>query len=255
MGFFDKKVMCSVCEEETGLNRYRIANKQWLCPSCFKKANFKINSPIRNLSVEDVKNAIEKKSENDGELELFTSTKKIGTFVEFDDDQKKWLVLSPVLGRRSKSTVYSYNDILDFELLEDGESIASGGLGRALVGGALFGGVGAVVGGVTGKRRTKGVCNNLQIKVTLNDINNPAIYITFLNSKTKKDGIIYKTNFKLAQECLSTFQIICDNKKTDPSISSLPLSEADEIKKFKELFDAGVITEEEFNKKKQALLG
>ncbi|EPZ54444.1 hypothetical protein H477_3583 [[Clostridium] sordellii ATCC 9714] len=46
--------------------------------------------------------------------------------------------------------MYNYKDIIEFELLEDGESITKGGLGRAVAGGVLLGGVGAIVGGVTG---------------------------------------------------------------------------------------------------------
>jgi len=33
------------------------------------------------------------------------------------------------------------------------------------------------------------------------------------------------------------------------------LSDADEIKKFKDLFDSGIITQEEFNAKKTQILG
>jgi hypothetical protein len=39
------------------------------------------------------------------------------------------------------------------------------------------------------------------------------------------------------------------------SDNSAPISAADELKKFKELFDMGVITQEEFDIKKKQLLG
>lgn len=262
MGFFDAKVICAVCNKETGLNRYRIANKEWICPSCFKDAGFKkvgvMDKPIQKMTVEDVRNAIKAKKENDDELSTFNPTKKISTFVEFDDNQKKWLILSPILGKRDKSKVYNYSDIADFELLEDGESISQGGLGRALAGGALFGGTGAIVGGVTGKRKNKSICNSLKIKVTLKDINNPVVYITFLNSKTKKDSFVYKTFYKDAQECLSVLQLICNSQETssnsDQSNTTIE-SVADEIKKFKNLLDEGILTQEEFDAKKKELLG
>ena len=38
-------------------------------------------------------------------------------------------------------------------------------------------------------------------------------------------------------------------------VSAQPLSSADEIKKFKDLLDSGVITQEEFDAKKKQLLG
>lgn len=181
----------------------------------------------------------------------FTFTKKINNFVAFDDEQKKWAILSSFMGKVEQ--IYNYNDIVNFELLEDGDSIASGGLGRALAGGVLFGGTGAIVGGVTGKKKTKGICNSLKLKVTINDMNNPVVYINFIETKTKKSGFVYKTASKSAHECLSTFQLICDrNNNSDKNES---LSSADEIMKYKELLDIGAITEEEYNLKKEQLLG
>ncbi len=255
MSFFSAKATCEVCNNEAGLNRHRISDKKWICPKCFKEAGFNLSTNTRKMTVQDVRSAMEAKQDNANELANFNPTKKIGSYVEFDDNQQKWLVLSSILGRRNKSTVYNYNDIIDFELLEDGESVASGGLGRALVGGALFGGAGAVVGGVTGKKKSKGVCTSLKIKVTVNDINKPAVYITFLETKTKKDGLIYKTISEQAQECLSTFQLICDRQKNSNVATGSPLSAADELRKFKELLDEGIISQDEFDNKKSELLG
>lgn len=257
MGFFSLKADCSICEKETGMNRYRIANKEWICASCFKQMG-KLTKPIQKMTVEEIHAAMDNKKANDDELAAFTPTKKISTFVEFDDTQKKWVILSAVLGKRNKSTVYNYSDIIDFELLEDGDSISKGGLGRALVGGVLFGGTGAVVGGVTGKRKNKSICNSLKIKVTLNDINNPVVYINFITTPTKKDGFVFKTIYKEAHECLSVLQLICNEQEKDdsPIINNIQAnSNADEIKKYKSLLDEGILTQEEFDAKKKELLG
>ena len=172
MGFFDLKVTCSICNKETGLNRYQIANKGWICKDCFKKCGFNLATPIKKMTVEDIMNALDKNDENKRNFEQFNATKIIGNF-EIDDNSKKWIINNK--GLFSKNVVpkiFNYSDIVDFELLEDGESIAKGGLGRAVVGGVLFGGIGAVVGGITGKKKSKPVCNSLKIKITLNDINN-----------------------------------------------------------------------------------
>ncbi len=195
-----------------------------------------------------------KKTKNkDTELANFTPTKKISSFVEFDDENQKWAPLS-FFGKRK--LIYDYSDIVNFELIEDGESVASGGLGRALVGGALFGGAGAIVGGVTGRKKSKGICTSLKLKITVNDMNDPAVYINFIETKTKKDGYVYKEIAKQAQECLSTFQLICDRQKVEKeNTGNSAGSVADEIKKFKYLLDEGVITQEEFDKKKSELLG
>ena len=44
----------------------------------------------------------------------------------------------------------------------------------------------------------------------------------------------------------------CKNGKTQPTAA---VSAADELKKFKELLDSGVISQEEFDAKKKQLLG
>lgn len=266
MGLFKKKereeTTCVICDEINSLKKTKIDDGKLVCSDCFKKTDpdklIHLGKPIKKMTVEDITSAIKVKEANDNALSSFTPTKKISDKVEFDDNKQQWLILSAFRGKRDKSTVYQYSDILNFELLEDGESVSQGGLGRALVGGALFGGAGAVVGGVTGKKKNKGICTSLRIKVTLKDINNPVKYIDFITTKTKKDGFIYKDSYNHAQECLSVFQLICDqqeNKKSVNDESKTAKSGADEIRKFKELFDEGIITQEEYDAKKKELLG
>ncbi len=45
------------------------------------------------------------------------------------------------------------------------------------------------------------------------------------------------------------------SKNPHPSITTQALSPAEELKKFKELLDAGILTQEEFDAKKKQLLG
>lgn len=256
MGFFDLKATCAVCNNEVGLNRFQIANKEWVCPECFKKAGLKLTSPVGKMTPEDIKEAIQQQEINKDELIAFNPTKKIGPYIEFDDENMKWLIPDGFLGKKKNPKIYCYSDIVDFELLEDGESISKGGLGRAVVGGVLLGGVGAVVGGVTGGKKTKGICSNLKIKITINDINNPTVYINFIEKATKKDSMIYKTSYKLAQECLSVLQLICSKQEAEKPIQEVvAISAADEILKFKSLLDSGAITQEEYDAKKKQLLG
>lgn len=253
MGFFSLKATCAICNEEVGLNRFQIANKEWICPKCFKKCGFNALTPIRKMTVSEIKNTMDVKAVNDEELVLFNPNKKIGTYIEFDDTRMEWVVPQGLLGKKKK--VYKYNDIVDYELLEDGESIIKkSGIGRAVVGGALLGGVGAVVGSVTGKQKTKSICKSLKIKITISDISNPTVYINFISTETKKDSRVYKTAYNSAQECLSVLQLIC-NRENDVQINTTQVSNADEILKYKNLLDDGIITNEEFEAKKKQLLG
>lgn len=266
MVFFKKKereeTKCVVCNEVNSLKKSKIAEEKLVCSECFKKTSsdklMRIGKPIKKMTVEDIASAIKEKEVNDSALSSFNPTKKIGKKIEFDDHKQLWLLPSPFRGKRDRSTVYNYSDILGFELLEDGESVSQGGLGRALAGGVLFGGAGAVVGGVTGKKKNKAICTSLRIKISLKDINNPVEYIDFITLDTKKDGSIYHDSYNQAQECLSVFQLICDQQENEVSINSeskTAESGADEIRKFKELFDEGIITQEEYDVKKKELLG
>lgn len=187
----------------------------------------------------------------DNTIEGFNPTKILGKF-QIDDDNKTWLIDNRNMLNKAMPKIYNYTDIVDFELLEDGESIASGGLGRALVGGALFGGVGAIIGGVTSKKKSKSLCNSLKVKITTKDINNPVVYANFVTTSVKKSSIIYKIGFDLAQKCLSTLQLIVNGNQ---EVKETPIgSEADEILKFKNLLDQGIITQDEFEAKKKQLL-
>lgn len=230
--YFALKVECAICGKPTGLNRHKTKDDKWVCPRCYKE-KLKFRDKAYKLTADEVKNMGE-----------FKATKKINNFIEIDDINKKILI---------NKKIYNYNEIIDFELLEDGESIAKGGLGRALVGGALFGGVGAIVGGITGGKKSKPICNSLKVKITINDINNPTVYVNFINTSTKKSSIIYRTEFDLAQKCLSTLQLIVNGNQ---EVKETPIgSDADEILKFKNLLDQGIISQEEFEAKKKQLLG
>ncbi|WP_252233792.1 SHOCT domain-containing protein [Clostridium sp. ZS1] len=257
MRFFSLKAICSICNKEIGLNRYKIANNEWICPECLKKCGvFHTAKPVLKMTAEEIKDAISINQAKKEELELFNATKKIGSYIEFDDNQKKWLMPDGLFGKRKNPKIYEYSDIVDFELLEDGESIFKGDLGRAITGGVLFGGTGAIVGGITGGEKSEAICTNLKIKITIKNINNPTLYINFITTATKKSSSTYKMEFNLAQECLSVLQLITNNQEVLKEVDTTFIgSSTDEILKFKNLLDNGVITQEEFDAKKKQLLG
>ena len=257
MGFLSPKAVCAVCGKECGLNRFRLQNKEWCCPDCFKAAGFKMSTQIGAMTAADVRAAIESRGSDRDLLAQFHITQQVPGFLCLDDDQKLWY--TPVgSGGKKHPRIFHYADIVDYELLEDGNTLTKGGLGRAVAGGLLFGGVGAVVGGVTGKKHGKSTCSQLQIKITVNNVSEPTEYITFISSEIKKDGMIYKTMAKQAQECLSLLQVICASQpqaEPEDAPAAEPASVADELLKFKQLLDMGAITQEEFDAQKKQLLG
>lgn len=114
-------------------------------------------------------------------------------YFEVDEGKKLWLIPDGFVGGKKNPIIYKFSDAVEFELIEDGNSITKGGIGRAVAGGLLFGGVGAIVGGVTGKRKTKSTVNKLQVKITVNSISEPIRYINLIASEVKKKSLTYKT--------------------------------------------------------------
>lgn len=62
MGFFDRKVICGACDEEVGLNRYKLKKSDaWICPKCLKEAGGLTVINVRKSTVEEIKEIISEK--------------------------------------------------------------------------------------------------------------------------------------------------------------------------------------------------
>lgn len=180
----------------------------------------------------------------------FGATETLDT-VHFNDNTNSILIETSNV----QAEVFKYEQIIGFELIENGNSIISGGAGQAIAGGMLFGEVGAIIGGTTATRKMSEICTLLKIKITFRNCNRHSIDITFIdNSKGfQKNSYEYTTKFELAEEIMTALQVAVDKVKM--SELSTKTSAADEILKFKNLLDLGAITEEEYNAKKNQLLG
>jgi hypothetical protein len=258
MGMFSSGILCSICGKETKLMSYKFADGV-LCGDCLKLSNYTLASPIRKITIENAKENIAKQNVNKDSIQAFKATKVIGGYIQFDEDKKQWLVPDGFGGKVKNPRVYKFEDIIEYELLEDGDSVTKGGLGRAVAGGLLLGGIGAVVGGVTGKKKNKTVINSLKVKITVNDFQNPAVFINLIQTATKSSSFIYKSCYQSAQQIMSTLaliqkQIEVEQQANKPVEAQQPNSVADEILKFKQLLDIGAISQEEFDQKKKQLL-
>ena len=110
----------------------------------------------------------------------------------------------------AKDKIFAFDNIIDFELLEDDISIISGGLGRALVGSAL-GPTGAIVGAVTGRKTSKKKITKLIVKLTLNNFDYPCIMINYIDKPTKTTSSSYKKAFNEAHETISVLNVMINN--------------------------------------------
>jgi len=125
------------------------------------------------------------------------------------------LGLSTIVNNKDKigaNDIYDFEDLIGYELLEDDSIVTSGGVGQALIGGALFGGFGAVAGGITGKRVQKKKVESLIIKVTLNNFSAPCIMMPLITKPMKTNSKEYQSAFNQAHQILAALDVITHNK-------------------------------------------
>lgn len=152
-------------------------------------------------------------------------------------------------GYRNAANVFDFNQVSSYELVESDHTITSGGLGRSAVGAVAFGGVGAVVGALTGGKKTKKVVENFKIKINLKSIETPVVYVELLIGKTKTNSLIYKDALEKADNILSILDYYSIQKENiNTTVGD------DELLKFKKYLDEGIITQAEFDAKKRELL-
>lgn len=82
-----------------------------------------------------------------------------------------------------KGKEYSFEDILSVSLLEEGRftTKSKNTISRGLVGGAIAGPAGAVIGGTTGRKDTKTIYD-YTVCITVKDLQNPTITFNFYNN-------------------------------------------------------------------------
>ena len=150
----------------------------------------------------------------------------------------------------------SFSSLINFEVVEDGDIITKGGLGKAIAGGVLFGGIGAVIGGVTANKKSQSMVSHLYIRISLNDIAVKHAQIDIITPylKTKKDSSFYRSCKKQVDEIISALEFIINQQQVNTQPPIEQLSAADEIMKYKRLLDCGAITEIEYQSKKDKLL-
>ncbi len=184
------------------------------------------------------------------------------------DETRRKICLIRSFGSFTSKRVLPYQDVIASEIAEDGESITktmrSSQIGGAVVGAVLLGGVGALIGGLSGKTKTKNTVKRIELQISLNDTSNPIHNILFLNIETNRDGIVYKSSFQSAQRWHGIVAAVIRQADADaqslfatqqqPSISASGSSLADELKKLADLHSAGILTKEEFHTQKAKIL-
>ncbi|MFA4935503.1 MAG: SHOCT domain-containing protein [Candidatus Methanoperedens sp.] len=182
------------------------------------------------------------------------------------DEQRKKVCLIKHNAGNTDLAVISYKDLLASEIYEDGTSVTKTSrvsqAGSALVGGLLFGGVGAVVGGLTGKKSTSDKIKRIDLRLTVNRTQAPIHDVNFMNVEGKRGGLIYNNAIQKVRHWHGLIEVLIrradeDDRKEENTFEPKGVernSVADELTKLAKLKEQGILTDNEFMEQKAKVL-
>lgn len=254
MGFFSLKEVCGVCESEVGLHRYKVKKSNaWVCPDCLKEAGGVGVVPVNKVTIEEIKATIDAKANKLSDDPMSSAE---GMYQYCLDNKfgsgfkKKWGLKH--FGILEKNLMQDETVLMTFIGIHNYKSATKHDSNFAYA--------------ITNKRILFG-------QKTLSGEKFKAVAHEKINDITFETGIVFgvltidtpQEKFKVALDKASATSInnsihqVLDtlksnNIETQPISITAATSAADELMKFKELCDMGVITEDEFNAKKKQLL-
>ena len=220
---------------------------------------------IQQIIISNQKSTMEAKLAS---LPDFNATQKFmgndgGSGIAIDEERKK-VCLIKFRSNDAVMGVCSYRDLISSELFEDGNTVTSTSrssqIGGALVGGIALGGVGAIIGGLSGKTTSTQKPKRVDLRVTVNRTDSPIHDVNFMDIETSKDGIIYTVAMQQARHWHGLISVLirrADDEESASRSNAAPSSSAtisDEIRKLAQLRDEGFISDEEFTAQKSRLL-
>ena len=170
-----------------------------------------------------------------------------------------------------------FDQISHFELIEDGNvsfnssSYSTNGVSRALLGSLVAGDAGAIIGAATANTRTSTTVDKTitsrTIRIFLRIPEVPQYNIDIPLGETKlfgetkvakvivKTGVLYEVNSEnAALEAIGLLESITNYDEYKKQQSASEDEDVVQLRKYKAMFDEGLITEEEYSAKKKAIL-
>lgn len=252
MGLFSK-VCCDVCGDSMNSHSKTEISGGAVCPACLRECRPSFKSNLRYKTAEEIKAHIEFQQQNRAAFKSFTPTDNVDKKFFVDRNSRRFWI-DGGYSAPQPPIVYSFDDVLDYELVVNGETYTQGGVkvGRALVGGAVFGPAGAVLGGISGKKKQTEQIDKMAVRILLDHEYEPTEEVPLISSPTEKGSYEYDEAEENASRVLALLGSFTAGKKSTGAADAG--SAADELLKYKQLLDCGAITEEEFQAKKAELL-
>lgn len=161
--------------------------------------------------------------------------------------------------------VYGFQKISEVSLLKDGVTITSTNRGSqalgATVGGVAFGGIGALIGGLSGSTTSQDRVRRVALRIKVDDPDHPVHEVTMFNWEgdkkgVKADGFIIQNALKEAEEFMAhVSNAIRRTKESSRWLKTThSLSRPDHLRELWQLKNEGIISEEEFQAEKAKVL-
>lgn len=258
-------VKCYICGVGLGLfgSDYRCKDG-YVCDSCYDKAGIK--GLRTKLTVHELSGAIKSKSKKGSDVlpkpVTFSATATYGDFrgeIQLDQPKHKFAFDKEI-------KTYLYDELTSYELIiEQGatETRTRGGVGRAIVGAAIAGPAGALIGAATSSTITKSLVTAIRVEVSTTDGKTHKVNFAGPNAKIDSDSPTYRLHIDKANSLIRALDEYADYRdqqnpptesKPEPALVTSSPSIPEQIKQYKELLDIGAITQEEFDAKKKELL-
>lgn len=256
--------LCVSCGAEVdsifGLQKQK-TREGYLCYDCFCKVSPFLLS-LDMMTTDRVMEHLDQRRESAIIFRnYFSATDGYKNFIQIDRELGLWCCPGIY---ETDPDMFQFSDLIDYEVTENGAVVSKGGIGSAVVGGLLFGGVGAVIGSSLG-RKSSDVVTRMDIRIHLRHEFISSVSIPIIAGETPRNSPVYQNAREIADRIVSNLAVILDLQEHDepePTAAgptpiedhTTQISIADEIMKFKNLLDIGAITQEEYDAFKRKLL-
>lgn len=230
--------VCPICGQKIGFMAKTKVSDGEICPLCAL-----ICDSHSTKTVNEIKRYWETNKERQN---VFSPTQKLKSFmgnVVTIDPTNQLFVFGDIAKMQRAPIFYAFSEVDGYKFEVVGQKTVTkkkGGITRALVGGAIAGPVGALVGSSTAKEETQTTGGTQLLKIAFHTHAGK-------NQVTCSYVPTGFTNF--LDDCMAI------KERANEQQPTIVNSSADEIIKFKGLLDQGIITQEEFDAKKKQLLG
>ena len=175
------------------------------------------------------------------------SSEDVITFKFYVDTKSERIAFSYL--RQGRIDFIEFNKIIGYDVIIDGQTMSSNSIGGGIIGNS---GIGIGISHSTTKSKIEGI----SFKINLYDANYPNYIIPLVaNEKVDTTSQFCKKINMFIEQLKSVLDTIIRDNDHNYNSTTIKTTVTDDLKEYKDLYDSGVITQEEFEAMKKQLLG